>query len=671
MVRPHRSRYRRYSLGDMVYDYLHLDQSTSAAKLQFAAVGGVLLLAAYATRQLGSPIASHVVSVFAGLWLVVPVISLAIDHLRKRRVSLHELAILAVLGAFASGYYLEAGVIAFVIVTSVFLYTRIARRARSGLVESAIVAPPAAIRLDGEHETETDSTDLAPGDIIRLRVGDYIPADGKVVNGYATINERAVNGTSTSVDKTLGDAVFAGSVNTYGSIDIQLTATGTDTWVRNRAMQLSHAYNTSSWVSWLIRRYGGWYTPVVLLIAAAAMIATNFMAERWERAIGMLLVASPSALILAIAASGTAATSCASRLGVLLRRATDLDRARRVDAVLFDETDGLAVGQYEITKYGTAEGVVSETLMQIAATALQHVNHPVADAVNSKARQYQVYPLHCEGQATETFEGGCRVDIEGVRYVVGRDDWLTAYSCKKTRQTLGPIVEEVRTSKGLASCDVLYVVLDGKVCGWLGLTEKPRTGAEAAIARMRELGVSHMELVTRQAPTMANKVARTLEIEATCNADVQTLRSRIKQLRQEGRHVAVVRNATNDSDSRPAGDLGFDLGSTRGQPPRHAKRIAVFSSNIGRVPFLIFLSQHTHRIVRRSMWITFAFVIAMMSVCAMGLISPIAAACIHAIFGIGLMFYSLRPLKLDKVAMKRERKVRISEMKSQYVVEKA
>lgn len=655
--------------------YLHLDEAGFAPKLEVGAIGVALLAAAFVARNhFDSLLAARLCAMAAAIWLGVPLISIALTAQRKRHLSMHDLMILAILAAFGSGHYVEAGLIALLSLAGVLLHNRLARRARVGLSESAIALPDRALRIKNDQEQTTESVDLGVGDVVRVAAGQRIPADGRVVRGFATLNEKAVNGSNASIDKATGDEVFAGSLNTHGSIDVQLTATGQHTWVSQRAVQINHTYSTQSWITWWLRRYGPWYTPAVLMLAALVMLATNFMEQRWERAIGMLLVACPAALALAIGAAVAAATSTASRMGLLLRRGIDLDRARRISAVLLDETEGLAVGQYEVVHLAPFDNLLPNDLLQIAVTATQYDGHPLADAVRSKARQYQVYPddAAADAGAHHPYDGGFRAVCDGKLYQLGPADWLL----RKAGETMRPHVRAVLKSAQQTLGDhpdavVLYVWRGSKCKGWIGLTERPRVGAASAITRLRELGVKQVELLTRLPQPMAQKLAQALGCEVRTLDSAAAVRQRVNELRRQGLRVAVLRDVQDHTQNPTVGDLTMELNATRGEPPRHARCIRVYSSNPGRLPFLVFLSQQMHRTVKQLIFTAAAVMLLLLIATGGGWLDPVVAAGVQALWGGALVVMGLRPLRLQRVAEARERQVRLRELKGQYLQEKA
>ncbi len=305
------------------------DHEHSVVHLWQTITGVVFVLNAYVVDwlfQSGGTVASASAMIGA-IILGYPIIVTAIKDLRRGRLSINELVAIAVLAAFASEDYKTAGIVAFFMLTGEIIETRTAEGARDSIESLIKLTPTKArrIRKDG-GEDEVAASELAVGDVIRIRPGDNVAADGLIVNGQGSFNQATITGESLPADKKSGDEVFAGTQNLTGVLEIKVTRAGTDTTLGRVRELIIAAEQTKLPIQKIVDQYMGFYTPLVLVIGALVWAFTHDL----SRVIAVFVVSCPCAFILATPTAMVAALSAAARLGILIKNVADIE-ARRED----------------------------------------------------------------------------------------------------------------------------------------------------------------------------------------------------------------------------------------------------------------------------------------------------------------------------------------------------
>jgi Cd2+/Zn2+-exporting ATPase len=394
--------------------------------------GGVLLLNAQLANWMPTMFGldgqvSQIVAMVGALLLGLPIILHAVQGVMHGHMHMDELVALAVIAAFATGDYVTAGVVGFIMLLAELMETRTALGARAS-IESLIRLTPTTATLISNNglESEVNVATLKPGDVVRVRPGDNIPADGQIREGLSSINEATITGESLPVDKVAGMQVFAGTSNITGVLDIVVTKAGQDTTLGKVQQLIMSAEKTQLPIMRMIDRYVMWYIPTILMISAIIYFFTKDL----NRSISALVISCPCPLILATPTAMVAALSAAARLGILVKNVSLLEIAGKITAVVFDKTGTLTTGQLYVTKLEPASGIEPAELLALTASAEQMSKHPAARAVINLAKEANV-SFERATEFKETPGKGVTATVGGVRVMVGRESFL-----KETRLML-------------------------------------------------------------------------------------------------------------------------------------------------------------------------------------------------------------------------------------------
>ncbi len=631
---------------DFIKGDLALDSRTGqeSLKIVMTLVGGMLLICAFIARWIhgddGSDVA-HILAAIAAILLGVRLIREAIVDIIHGHMHMNELVALAVLAAFVTGRYLEAGAIAFFMIISVLIENRTALGAEASIESLIKITPTRAYKLVGGGEVEVDARELQKGEVVRVRPGDNIPADGRVVKGLSTVNQANITGESLPVDKIEGDEVFSGTINLTGVMDIEVTKAGEDTTLGRVKDLILQAEKTKTPLVRMINQYAAWYTPTILMLVFIVwfFISQSDPDNAVERAITMLVVACPCPIILATPTAMVAALSAAARLGVLVKSVENLEAARKLTAMIFDKTGTLTTGQLEVTRLTPAQGVDGVELIRTAASAEQNSRHPVAQAICSVARKARVR-LHDTTEFEEVAGKGVRTKMGDHWVLVGRGSWISGELIEKGAADAIHAIQSRPEAGGLS---ILFVVRDGKLLGWVGLEDNTRPEAAAAMDQLREMGLRRLIIVTGDRESVAKRVASQLHTEYAAEVLPHQKLEMIDTLKGKGHNVAMVGDGVNDAPALKAGDISVAMGAAGSDVAIQSANIVINNNNLNRIPFLIGLSNRTNRVVRQNLILGAGFILIFEALAISGLIeSPVLAAVLHVLSSLAVIFNSAR-----------------------------
>jgi len=595
-------------------------------------IGGTLLISSMAVPLFSwiEADTAKLLSMLGAIFLGAPIIIHAIKCLLKGHSHMDELAALAILAAFAMEEYKVAGIVAFFMMLSELVETRTALGARAS-IESLIKLTPkkaSLVKADGTEE-EVAVSILKPGDIVRVRPGDNVPADGEITQGLSSINEATITGESLPSDKVPGMGVFAGTTNLTGALDIKVTKAGKDTTLGKVQSLILDAEQTKIPIMRIIDRYVKWYTPTILMIAAIFLFFTRDI----DAVITILIISCPCALILATPTAMVAAISAAARLGVLVKNVSDLENAGRMTAIVFDKTGTLTTGRLFVTKLTPAEGVAAAEMLTAAAGAERMSKHPAARAVLNVAKEANL-DLPETKDFQETPGKGVFASVNGEKIMVGRDTFLQENNID-TSNVPGP---EMHEEQGFS---VLYIARNSQCIGWIGMQDKTRTEASQAVGELLDLGIKRVTMLTGDRKEVAHRVAGELgctDVKAHCLPQDKLLV--VEQIKKAGHTVAVVGDGINDAPALAAGDLGIAMGAAGSDVAIHSASIALMSDDLRRLGFLVKLSRKTRRVINQNFIFGMLFIV--LGISASKWLHPNIAAVMHFGGSLVVVFNSAR-----------------------------
>ena len=605
--------------------------SRSMGRASFAFVGGFLIVNSYLLSWLfpDETFAANLSAAIGAVTLALPIVVTAIRDLIEGRVYMNELVALAILAAFASGDFRTAGIVAFFLLITIIIESHTASGAQRSIEELIRLTPRTAHKIGEDGETDVSVKDLALNDIISVRPGENFPVDGVIVRGESAVNQASITGESMPEDKNAGDEVYAGTLNISGSLEVRVTKLGKDTTLGKVEQMIRSAERNKTPFVRIIDRYAGYYTPTILMLA---IITWWLPGGSMDRVISLLVISCPCAVVLATPTTIVAAVAAAARLGVLIKNINHLELAGKIRTVVFDKTGTLTEGELSVARLNpVAEGVEPAELLLTAISLEAHSNHPTAQALQRLAAEVGI-PAKPVSGFQEVPGKGVIAMLDGKRVLVGRAVWL---------ESVGVTLPAL-DSKETETMSVVYVAVEDKVIGWVGFKDKIRSEAAAAINELKSIGVTRCAMVTGDRGSVAVSIAAQLSIDdirSDCLPETKV--AYVEEVKKTST-VAVVGDGVNDAPALAAGDLGIAMGAIGSDIAINSASIALMTNDLRRVPFLIVLSRKTSAIMYQNLAFGLSFVLCGIILSVFGRMDPIAAAALHTVSTLIVIFNSAR-----------------------------
>lgn len=603
-------------------------------RLGFAATGQALLVAAYA----------------AGGW----------DSLRRTAravargsLDVDLLMLLAAAGAATVGHWVEGAILLFLFSTGNTLETYAFGRTRRSISALMDLRPEeASVVTDGE-EGMVAVARLVPGQVVRVRPGDRIPVDGTVAVGTSRVDESTLTGEPLPVAKTAGDDVFAGTLNGSGSLDILVTRGAEDTALARVIRLVEEARDakapTQSWIEEVESRYalGVILASVVAILFPWLVLGWTFD-DAFYRAMTLLVVASPCALVISIPATIVSAVSNGARRGVLFKGGAHLDALASVKVMALDKTGTLTLGRPEVVDVfatPSVNGGSRERLLALAASVETLSEHPLGDAITAACRSDGAGILPVSDFHSEAGRGVQGV-VDGVAVAVGRRSWIESLTGSPLPTEMGAWVEQ---EERLAATPV-FVAFDRVHAGALAIADRPRPGVRGAMDALRRAGVPHLVMLTGDDADTAEAVAREVGVDEVHAELFPEDKSRVlEELRRRYGPVAMVGDGVNDAPALAAADVGVALGAAGTDVALETADVVVMGEELGGLAHAVDLSRRARRIVRQNLTFAVSVMLGLVVLALGGWIGLTTGVIGHEGSTVVVVFNGLRLLRDSRV----------------------
>ncbi|MEP6985447.1 MAG: copper-translocating P-type ATPase [Chloroflexota bacterium] len=577
--------------------------------------------------QLIGPAFAIAIFFYGGL----PFLQMAVPEVRDRKPGMMLLISMAITTSFAyslfavfaapmSGFFWEMATLIDIMLLGHWLEMRSVRQASGALNELAKLMPDTAELLDANGGTKQVSVaELHSDDLILVRPGASIPADGEIQDGHSDINEAMITGESKPVSKEPGGKVIAGTINGDGSLRVRVMATGDNTALAGIMRLVDQAQQSKSNTQILADKAAGWLfyisISVAILTAIGWTLATGFQLSTLERVITVLVIACPHALGLAVPLVVAISTSLGARNGILVRNRLALEAARLIDTVVFDKTGTLTEGRFGVVGIAVADGWTEDRAIALTAAVEGDSEHPIAQGIRHAAEDRKAAPVQVKD--FEALKGrGIRATYDGHTVHVGGPRLLEMLKVSLPDK-LAQFARQA-DEKGQA---VVYLLQDNQPVAAFTLADVVRKESKAAIQRLHELGIQ-VAMLTGDSQAVANSVAVELGID-TVFAEVlpENKEQKIAELQQQGKKVAMVGDGVNDAPALTRADVGIAIGSGTDVAIESAGIILVQSNPLDVVK-IFELSRATYRkMIQNLIWAAGYNVVALPL--AAGLLAPV------------------------------------------------
>ncbi len=562
----------------------------------------------------------------------------AISGLLERKISADLLIVIAVVAATFVGEYLAAAEAMFIMLVGEGLEAWAAGRTEAAIHRFVDQLPRHATVLRDEREVEVQVEDLVPGDVIVIKAGERVSADGVVTTGQSSIDESPITGESVPRDKGPGDEVFSGTLNGHGLIHVRVTSAAEESTLARLIKMVEEAKDHHAPVVRMADTYAQYFLPVILVIAGATYYFNE--EDAVMRAVTVLIVACPCALILATPAAMVAGIGGLARRGILVRGGATLQAGSNIDTVVFDKTGTLTSGKFQVLRVLPVASRSEEEVLRLGAAAESSSDHPLAKVVVEAAREREIaIPVSTEASVIPGRGAQCALDGRTVR--VGNEAFLAEHGVGGLQDYLDEADRAGATAALVAS--------DDELIGAILLRDTLRPGVARAIHDIEDLGIKNIVLLTGDRRKAADAMAREAgitHVEAELLPEEKL--DRIKQLQLQGRKVAMIGDGVNDAPALAAADVGVAIAGSGADIAAEAADVVDLNSSIEKLPKLFEVSRDTVAVVWQNI-ILFAGLVNAVSMyfASRGILGPVMGAAVHQISSIFVMLNSVRLLRIE------------------------
>lgn len=552
---------------------------------------------------INGPFSATICSILALCLLLPFLIKMIYDDLRMGKKQMNELALIATIAATLQGNYagyLTASAIAFILILSLLIERRSAKGANFALESITELTVGKVVKLINNQEVPTQSDLLKIGDIIRVKSHEVIMVDGTILNGKSAIQESNITGESLPQDKGDGDKVFAGTINLTAFLDIRVENLGENTALGKVKNLILDAENTRPECVRLIDSCARFYTPMILMFALMVFIAYDY---DLNRVVTLLVAACPIALVLSTPSSAIAALSAAARVGVLIKKVSDLERLSSLKTFLFDKTGTLTTGELEVVKLVPNTPHTAENLLRLAVCACIKSNHPVSQAVVTLAQQVKM-PID-PSEAFQEYAGrGHQIILNKEKITCGNANFLKEQGIK-----LDFLNDKINSIHGGAS--LLFVAKSSEVIGFLALKDQIRSDAKKVLTQLKEEYETINLMITGDREAAAKDVAQALGIsECYFECKPSDKIEKVKAFSKLNEGVVFIGDGVNDGPALAASEVGIAMGAAGQSVALQSADMALMNNELDRLLFIKKLSQQYRRIMIENLTIGFCLIIA-------------------------------------------------------------
>lgn len=533
----------------------------------------------------------------------------AISDLLEKHVNVDLLMVLAAAGAAVLGQWLEGAILLSLFSTSNALEYYSMNRTRNAVQALMDLTPQTArVQRDGTFVV-TSVEDVALGDVVLIQPGERIPVDGRVIEGESAVDQAAITGESIPVERTVGDDLFAGTINGNGALRVKVTKLSTDSTISRIVKMVSDARDDQSKLQEFAEGFEGKYAVFVILFSTVVTIIPMLFGESFGdafyRGMTLLVVMSPCALVISTPAATLSALANAARKGILVKGGRAMEALSSVHTVAFDKTGTLTIGQPRLTDLVALNGTDSDWLLATAAAAEQLSEHPIGEAVLHaakldglslpEARDLEAVPGH-----------GIIATVDGTRVIIGNRRLMQRHGFE-----LSDTAEEHYNRLGHEGKSTMYVATETSVVGIIAVADVLRPNVMETIQQLHKMGVKHTVMLTGDNQRVAEAIARQIGL-TDVRADLlpEDKLTAINDLKKDGT-VAMIGDGVNDAPALATADIGIAMGGAGSDAALETAEVVLMSDDLSRVSYTIGLSRKMQRIIRANLTFSLGVIVTL------------------------------------------------------------
>lgn len=586
-------------------------------------IGGVFLFLSFVLPKVGInlPIDPAWVSIIiSGIPLLYLAIWRVIHNPGISKISSALLIVIAMFAAIAIKDLFAAGEVAFIMAIGAILEDMTTNRAKKGLKKLISLAPTQGRKIENEKEKMISADEIQYGDILRILPGETIPVDGIIVTGETSVDQSIMTGESLPVDKGIGETVFCGTINRFGAIDITATKVGEDSSLQKLIRMVQEAEKKQAPMQRIADKCASLLVPIALIIA----VITGFATKDIVRAVTVLVVFCPCALVLATPTAIMAAIGQATKHGVIVKSGEALEKMGHIDTIAFDKTGTLTYGRLEVSDIISFHKAWNDTeLLSLVASAEAKSEHPLGKAVVVCAKEKNV-PIIESKDFKMTAGKGIYAEVSGHKFVCGSERFLAEINIILDKEKHDEL-DKLR-KQGKAS----ILIAEQKECvGIIALSDILRTESKDMVSRLTAMNTRTVLLTgdnKKTADYFAGQIGITeVHAELLPEEKVQS----IEKLQTDKRLVCMIGDGVNDAPALKTADVGVAMGSMGSDIAVEAADIALMSDDISKIPYLKRLSNATVKTIKVSITLSMCINFLAVTLSVLGMLTPTTGALVH------------------------------------------
>jgi heavy metal translocating P-type ATPase len=568
----------------------------------------------------------------------VPIVKDAtIALIKEFDIKADVLVSIALVASVIIGEIFAAGEVAFIMTIGAYLEERTVAKARAGIEKLVRLTPTTARVVHDGEEMIIPSERVKTGDILRVLAGETIAVDGIITKGQTSIDQSVMTGESLPVDKGEGDEVQSGTVNQFGTFDMMAQKVGEDSSLQRMIRLVESADASKAKIVGIADQWATWIVIVALVSAAI----TWFVTGEIIRAVTVLVVFCPCALVLATPTAIMAGIGNATKYGILVSQGDALERLAKVKRIAFDKTGTLTYGKPSVVKIVSCSSDISDAeFCEIIASAEMRSAHPLGKAIVAHYKQtYCQLPV--EPESFLLIPGrGVSANVKGRRIFAGNGALLVDHSVNLPTQ----FIKEVELSKS-EGCTIIYVIGEGQVIGFVALADTIRSDAANMVKAIQSTGANTLLLtgdITQAAKHIAD-IAGIQDVKANCLPEDKL--STIQQYQEQGESVCMVGDGINDAPALKAAQVGIAMGGVGSDIAVEAADIVLVGDDIKEIPHLLLLSKRVMRTININLAASMILNFAAIGLAITGILNPVLGALVHNVGSVAVIINSSILLK--------------------------
>lgn len=593
------------------------------AGMPMTLIGAIFLIISFVLPRVGVNLPvdpAWITVVISGIPLLYLAVWRIIHNPGISKISSALLITIAMFAAIAIGDLFAAGEVAFIMAIGALLEDMTTNRAKKGLKNLLSLAPVQGRKIENGKEIMIPAEKICHDDILRVLPGETFPVDGVIIDGEASVDQSIMTGESLPVDKVRGDEVFCGTLNCYGAVDMKATNVGQDSSLQKLICMVQEAENKQAPMQRIADKCTSWLVPVALMIA----IITGFVTGNIVRAVTVLVVFCPCALVLATPTAVMAAIGQATKHGVIIKSGEALEKMGKVDTITFDKTGTLTYGKLQVSDIISFDGKMdSNDILRMAASGEAKSEHPLGKAIINEAINKKIDVISSSDFKMTTGKGIMAV-VAGRKMLCGNERFLTENGIAVNKE----ISDTTAGFRNEGKATIL--VAEENVCiGIIALTDMIRPEAEMVIKQLTETGTKTVLLTgdnKRTADYFSSK-AGISEVYAELLPD-QKVES-IQKLQSDKRKVCMIGDGVNDAPALKTAEVGVAMGDMGSDIAVDAADIVLMSDDILKVPYLKRLSNATVSTIKLSITLSMCINFVAIILSVTGILNPTTGALVH------------------------------------------